>query len=660
MLQALREKSSGWIATVILGLLVIPFAFFGMEQYLFQRSETFAAKIEAPPTWWRTAPDWWVVRKAFWQKEEISVDEFRSAFERVRQSQRSNAGENFDVNEFESSDNKRRILELLVDERVMRMSTDREGFAIGDEQVRKTIESIPDFQVDGKFDLQRYRLMLASRAPPMTASQFDEQIREDLKQQMLTRQLQGSAFVTNAEGQRLIALLGEKRDVSYAVLPASVPDTAPVAAAEIASWYKAHPEDFRSPEMVTIEYVDIDGSALPLPAAIDEDSLKAQYKQDKARFVEPEQRLTSHILVKVDATADAAARKAAEAKAQDLFNKTKAPGADFAALARQYSEDEGSKVGGGDLGWIAKNGQMVKLFEDAVFATAAGTISGPTKTDFGWHIIQVREMKPGREKPFEDARPELELMLAETARERAFNDLTGMLVDEVMKSPTTLAPAANAAKLPVQKLGPFARGQGAGIAANPAVIRAAFSDELKQNRQVSDLIEIAPNRSVLIRVVEHTPDRVQPLDKVGPQVVAAVRADRARKAMDAQGEAALARLKKGESLTTIANEKKWIVTNMPGIPRGAPTPTSDANEAYFQVSAPAAGKRSPGKVLSQDGQMIVFEVTKIAQGDNSEITPEIRANFLRELAPRIGEQDALSVGKAERKRMKVQFAEDRL
>lgn len=660
MLQALREKSSGWIATVILGLLIIPFAFFGVEQVFSQRSETFAAKIEAPPTWWRTAPDWWVVRKAFWQKEEISVDEFRSAFERVRQSQRASAGENFDVSEFESIDNKRRILELLVDERVMRMSTDREGFAIGDAQVRQTIESIPDFQVDGKFNLQRYRLMLASRAPPMTASQFDEQIREDLKQQMLTRQLQGSAFVTNVEGQRLIALLGEKRDVSYAVLPAPPADTAPVAAAEIASWYKAHPEDFRSPEMVTIEYVDIDGAALPLPAAIDEDSLKAQYLQDKARFVEPEQRLTSHILVKVDAAADAAARKAAEAKAQDLFNKAKAAGADFAALARQYSEDEGSKEGGGDLGWIAKNGQMVKLFEDAVFATAAGTISGPTKTDFGWHIIQVREMKPGHEKPFDEARPELELMLAETARERAFNDLTGMLVDEVMKSPSTLAPAASAAKLPVQKLGPFARGQGTGIAANSAVLRAAFSDELKQNRQVSDLIEIAPNHSVLIRVVEHTPDRVQPLDKVGLQVVAAVRADRARKAIETEGEVVLARLKKGESLATIANEKKWIVTNMPGIPRGAPTPTSDANEAYFQVSAPAAGKRSPGKILSQDGQMIIFEVTKVAQGDNSEITPEIRANFLRELAPRIGEQDALSVGKAERKRMKVQFAEDRL
>lgn len=659
MLQALREKSSGWIATIILGLLIIPFAFFGMEQYLFQRNETFTAKIEAPPTWWPSAPDWWVVRKAFWQKEEISVDEFRSAFERVRQNQRAAAGENFNVREFESSDNKRRILDLLVDDRVMRMSTDREGFAIGDAQVKRAIELTPEFQVDGKFNLQRYRLMLASRAPAMTPTQYDQQMRDSLKQQMLARQLQASAFVTNSEGQRLIALLSEKRDVSYAVLPPQAADTTTVGAAEIASWYKAHPNDFRSPEMVAIEYVDIDASTLPLPDAADEVGLRERYEQEKARFVEPEQRLTSHILVKVDAGADGSVQKAAETKARTLLQQANG-GADFATLARQNSDDGGSKEGGGDLGWVAKNGAMVKPFEDAVFATAPGTISGPIKTDFGWHIVQVREMKAGREMPFEQARPELERMLAETARERAYNDLTGKLVDEVLKSPTTLAPAARAANLKVQKLGPFSSGQGSGIAANPAVLRAAFSDDLKQNRLVSDPIEIAPNHSVVIRVVEHTRERIQPLDKVGAQVVAAVRADRARKAAEAEAEAVLARLKKGESLAVIADEKKWVVSTLPGIPRGAPTPSAEANEAYFQVPPPAAGKRSPGKAVMQDGQVVVFEVSKITQGDATEVTPDIRANFLRELAPRIGEQDAISVGKAQRKRMKVQFAEDRL
>jgi peptidyl-prolyl cis-trans isomerase D len=658
MLQALREKSTGWIATIILGMLMIPFAFFGMEQYLFQRTETFAAKIEAPPTWWPSAPDWWVVRKAFWQQEEISVDDFRTRFESARQQQRQVAGDEFDARAFEKVENKREILETMIDERVLRMVTEREGIVVGDLQVREAIESIPDFQVDGKFDPQRYRLMLASQAPPRTPAEFDQQIRESLKQQLLASRLRESAFVTGSEGQRLITLLSEKRDISYALLPPAPVDTTPVPATEIASWYKAHPEDFRAPEMVTIEYVEVDASKMPATAPADEAALRERFDQEKSRFVEPEQRLTSHILVRVDAGADAAAQKAAEAKAQDLLKQANA-GADFALLARQSSDDS-SKDAGGDLGWIAKNGQMVKPFEDAVFATAPGQISGPVKTDFGWHIIQVRELKAGREMPFEQARPELERIIAEGDRERAYSDLTGKLIDDVLKSPSSLAPAARAAGLTVQKLGPFARGQGAGISANPAVQRVAFSDDLKESRMSSDLVEIAPNHSVVIRVLDHAPERVQPLDKVGAQVVAAIRADRARKAAEAEADAVLARLKKGESLATIATEKNWILSNVPGVPRNAPVPDAQAVEAYFQVPAPAAGKTSPGRALTANGQIVVFEVSKVAQGDDTEITPEIRAGFLRDLAPRIGEQDALSIGKAQRKQMKVTVAEDRL
>lgn len=658
MLQALRDKSSGWIATIILGLLMIPFAFFGMEQYLFQRSETFAARIQAPPAWWPSAPDWWVVRKAVWQKEEITVEEFRSEFERQRQQQRQMAGDEFDPRAFESEDNKRNIIDRLIDQRIMRMAVDRGGLAIGDAQLTKAIQSFPEFQVDGRFDEQRYRLMLASGQPARTPLEFQEEIRETMKQQLLSARLAGSAFVTNSEGQRLISLLSEKRDVTYAVLPAPPVDAAPVPASEIVAWYKAHPQDFRAPETVTLEYVEVNAAALPEPPPADDAALRERYDQEKGRFVEPEQRLTSHILIKVAADADAASQKTAETKAQDLLKQVRA-GGDFAALARQHSEDA-SKEAGGDLGWVAQNGQMVKPFEDAVFATASGQVSGPIKTEFGWHLIQVREIKPGSTIPFEQARPELERLVAETARERAYNDITGTLLDEVLKAPGSLGPAARSVKLSVQRIGPFARGQGSGIAAAPAVLRAAFSEELIQSRNASDPIDIAPNHSVVIRVVEHTPERVQPLEKVGAQVVAAIRADRARKALEAEAEAVLARLKQGESLNAIATEKAWVVTSVPGVPRNAPVPDPRASEAYFQVPAPVAGKATPGRTATADGRVVLFEVTGVGKADENEVTAEMRAGFLRDLGPRIGEQDAAAVGKALRKGMKVDIALDRL
>lgn len=659
MLQALREKSSGWIATVVLGLLIVPFAFFGIDQYLFQRNETYAAKIEAPPTWWRSAPDWWIVRKIFWSAEEIGADDFRRSFEQARQQQRQAQGDAFDTRRFETMEKKREVLDRLIDQTVMRLATEHAGFAVGDEQVKEFIASIPQFQVDGKFNVQRYQLALATMTPQRTPKQFQDEIRQSLLQSLIATRLSGSAFLTNGETQRLIGLLSEKRDVSFLTLPAPVADAAPVPAAEIAAWYKAHQSDFRAPEQVTLEYIEIDGNALPPPPPADENDLKARFEQEKARFVEPEQRLASHILVAVDPKADAAAQKAAEAKAQSLLNQAKG-GADFATLARQNSDDAGSKASGGDLGWIGQNGQMVKPFEDAVFATAAGGISGPVKTEFGYHVVQVREIKSGKAMSFEEARPELERLTIETGRERAFNDLTNQIVDEVLKSPTSLAPAAKTAKLTVQRVGPFARGQGTGIAANPAVLRKAFSDSAKQDRMVSDPIEIGPNRTVLIRVVEHQPEAVQPLTKVGPQVVAAVRADRAKKVAKTQADALVARLTKGETLQALSESLKLPLANVPSVPRGAPMPTAEAVEAYFEAPAPKGDKPSYGTVEVGPAQYVIFAVTKVSAEDAAKVTAEERKGFVQQLAPRLGDVDARAIVEAARKKMKIDVAEDRL
>lgn len=659
MLQALREKSSGWIATVVLGLLIVPFAFFGMEQYLFQRNDTYAAKIEAPPTWWSSAPDWWIVRKIFWSAEEIPADDFKRSFEQARQQQRQAQGDAFDARRFETMEKKREVLDGLIDQTVMRLATDHAGFAIGDEQVKEFIATIPAFQVDGKFNLQRYQLALATMNPQRTPKQFQDEVRQSMLQSLIATRLSGSAFLTDGETKRLIGLLSEKRDVSFLTLTPPAVDTAPVTPAEIAAWYKSHQSDFRAPEQVTIEYVEIDGNALPLPPPSDEKELLGRFEQEKARFIEPEQRLTSHILVAVDPKADAAAQKAAEAKAQSLLVQAKG-GADFATLARQNSDDAGSKASGGDLGWVGQNGQMAKPFEDAVFATAAGSVSGPVKTEFGYHIVQVREVKSGKAMTFEEARPELERLAAESARERAFNDLTNKVVDEVLKSPTSLTAAAKAANLTVQRLGPFARGQGTGIAANPAVLRTAFSESAKQDRMVSDPIEIAANRSVFIRVVEHQPEAVQPLTKVGPQVIAAVREDRANKAAKAQADAVLARLNKGETMQAVSESLKLPMANVPSVPRGAPMPTAEAVEAYFEVPAPKGDKPSYGTVELGPAQYVIFAVTKVSTGDAAEVSAEERKAFVQQLAPRLGDVDARAIVEAARKRMKIDIAEDRL
>jgi len=593
-----------------------------------------------------------------WQSQEVSVQEFRQRYDAIRQEQRQQQGDSFDVRAFESAENKRSILDSLVDERVLQMASDRAGVAIGDRQVVQAISEVPAFQVDGKFNPERYQLALASQVPQRTPSEFEALVRESLQQSLLPERLGESSFVTPSEVDRVLKLLGETRTVSYIQLPAPTPDTAPIKGADIDAWYKAHSREYRSPETVSIEYVEIDASKLPVATA-DEATLRQRYEQEKSRFAGQEERLASHILVAVDAKADAATQKAAEQKAARIAAQARAPGADFATLARADSDDGLSKANGGDLGWVSRN-VMAKPFEDALFAMKSGEVRGPIRTDYGWHVVQLREVRAPQQAPFEQVREELAREQAEADRERAFNDLTGKLVDLVYKNPTALTPAARELKLPVQTLGPFPRGGGTGLAANPALQRAAFSETLIQDGTVSDPIEIAPGHSVLIRVAQHTPERTLPLSQVRDRVVAAVRADRAAKAAAAAADAMVGRLRSGESLQQIATQHQLTVADIAGVPRGAPLPHPAATEAYFSVPVPAAGKVSPGKAVLPDGSIVVFAVSQVTPGDPKTATPQERQLLQQQLARSSGTDDARAFVATMRRQMRIEVAEDRL
>ena len=658
MLQKLRDKTTGWIATAVLGLLIIPFAFVGVNEYMTTSTDDAVAKVEAPPAWWPSAPAWWPV-STLWQSEQVTLEEFRTGFEQARQQQRQAMGENFDPRQFETAENKLKVLEQLIDQKVLKLSAKRSGIVISDAAVRQSIASEPAFQVDGKFDAARYSLMLSSQVPALTPAGFEKEQRDRLQMSLIPQGIGASEFVTGKELDRLVKLLGETRDVTLAAVPPAPADTGPVSDAQIKAWYDGHVADFRQPESVTLEYVDVDGAAMGAVAPANEAALRQRYEQEKARFMTAEQRLASHILITVPAGAAAAVQKAAEEKAAALTAQAKQPGADFAALAKANSQDPGSKDMGGDLGFVDK-GVMVKPFEDALFSMQAGEIRGPVKTDFGYHVLQLREIKAGQGKTFEEVRDELAREQGEADGERAFNDLAGRLVNEVLKNPTTLAPAARSVGLAVQRIGPFSRTDAVGIAAHPAVLRAAFSDTLVQDGTASDPIEVGPRHSVVIRVLQHTPEQAQPLAKVRDVVIAAIHADRTAKASEAAADAVLARIAKGETVQAIAAADKLQVGDVPGIPRGAPVPSPEVNEAIFATQRPAAGKVAAGKAVMGEGGYAVFVVNKANEGDLAKITPEQRAQLQQQVTQMAGGSAVESFIGAMRKQYKITRMEDRL
>lgn len=658
MLQKLRDKTSGWIASLILGLLIIPFAFVGVNEYMTGGTAGDVAVVEAPPTWWESAPQWWPA-SMLWQREEVTQDEFRAAFEQARQQARQQQGEAFDPREFESADSKRKVLEQLIDQKVLALGSKRAGIVVGNAALQKMIASEPAFQVDGKFSPEQYQLMLSSQTPPLSPQKFEEEQRERLRMMLVPMAINDSDFVTEGEQERMWKLLGETRDIGIALLPPVAEDAAPVSDADIKAWYDGHKNDFKQPEQVSLEYIEINGATLPAGAPADEAALRKRYEAEKSRFVSPEQRVVAHILISADASADAATQKKAEEKAAALAKQAR-EGADFAALARANSEDPGSKDLGGELPPFAKDGSMVKPFEDAAFAMQAGEIRGPVKSDFGYHVLQLKEIKAGAGRSFEEVRGELAAEEAGSERERAYNDLAGKVVNETLKNPTALAPAAQAVGLPLQKVGPFSRNTPEGIATVPAVLRAAFSDTLVQDGTVSDPIEIAPNHSVVIRVAQHTQEQALPLDKARDTVVAAIRADRREKAAVAAADALVARLAKGESLATIAAADGLRFNELPGMRRGMPMPTAEANEAIFAAARPAEGKSTPGKVALGNGAYAVFTVNKVTDGVLADMPPAERATMQQQMIQLNGGIATQAYVDALRKRFKVKVFEDRL
>ncbi|MFP7723708.1 peptidyl-prolyl cis-trans isomerase [Lysobacter sp. A3-1-A15] len=657
MLQKLREKTTGVVGAVIVALLIVPFALFGLDQYMVGGAANNVARIQAPPTWWHGAPSWWPA-SMFWRHQEVTVEEFRNRLELARQQQRERQGEAFDPVAFESVDNKREVLETLIDEKALAMAAEASGIVVGDAMVRDAIQDIEAFQVEGRFDPNRYQLTLASQVPPQTPRQFERSVRDNLRQSLAATAVGSSSFVTNGEMDRLVRLLGEQRDVDLLMLPAPEPDTAPVSDEQARAWYTANESDFRAPEAVTLEYVQVNADTVPAPAAPDEAALRQRYEEQRERFSAQDERLASHILVRVEDGADEAAVAAARGKAARIAAQAKAPGADFAALARDNSDDSGSSAMGGDLGWIGR-GAMTGSFEDSLFAMQPGQVSDPVRTDFGWHVIQLREERSGETRSFEDSREALATELAQANRDRAVSEFTSELVDRIYRNPSSLTPAANEMGLQVQTVGPFTRANASGIAAHPAVRQAAFSEMLVQDGTVSDPIEVAPGSTVLIRVVEHTPERALPLGQVRARVDAAVRADRARKAVKARGEALVARLEKGETLESLATAEGLAAPeSVPGVPRGAPLPEPEVNEAVFAAPKPAPGGTSPGLQMLSDGRAVLFVVTGVTPGSAATLDQAQRDALRQQFAQVSGLDDIEALTRSLRRNLDIEVFEE--
>lgn len=606
MLQAMRNKMHGWPSILILGIAVFAMSFFGIESYFMASNDTYVAKVG---------------------KIEVSQQHYQDRMNQLRQQASSQQGDQFDSSVFEKPEMKMSVLNQMVDEALLGKANSDLGMRVSDQAVRDFIGNIPAFQLNDQFDGTTYRTVLAMQRK--TPEMFQSEVRASLTSSLIPDAIAASTIVTDADVDRYLDLRLQRRDVRYFQLPLAKPVDSKVTQAQVESYYKAHQADFIRPEEVSLKYVEVSAGDLKGQAAPTEEELKKRYEDEKQRFVQPEQRLVSHILINVPKNASPAQQKKALAEADKVAAEA-TPG-NFSDLAKKDSDDLGSKRQGGDLGYL-QQGVANKAFDEALFSLNKGQISKPVLSEDGYHVIWLRDVKNGSAKPFDEVRPELVKELTETDRDRAYSDLAGKLTDNTYKNPASLEPASQDLDLPVETTSLFSRAGGVGLSADPKVVKAAFSDDVLVQGNNSGLIELGKDHAVVIRVDKHTAAAPKPLSDVRNVVEQKILHERMTDASKAQADQLLARLKKGDAMSDVAKSAEAKVIRADGVVRGQGSLPPALDQQAFLQPHPEDGKARCTEVAMPDGSYALAAVDKVQGADMGKVTPEQREMLKQQMA----------------------------
>ncbi|HKT28715.1 SurA N-terminal domain-containing protein [Dyella sp.] len=640
MLQSLRDKMQGWPAIIVLGVAVFAMSFFGIEGYFNSHVETFVAKVG---------------------KREVSQQQFQDTVNRLRQQQRAQLGDHFDPTVFDKPEFKQQILDELVGQQLLLQANEDLGMRVSDQALRDTIASMPAFQVDGKFNADMYRAQLAGAG--MTPEMYQANVRSSLESSLLPDAISSSAIITPADIDRYLDVKLQRRDIRYFVLPRPAPADSQVTDAQVQDYYKAHQADFMNPEQVSLKYIEVNGADLKADTQPTDEDLKKRYQAELSRFGMPEEREVSHILINVPKNATPAQQKAALDKAEKIASE--ATPADFAKLAQQDSDDLGSKLQGGDLGWLQK-GVTNPAFDAAMFAMQKGQISKPVLSDEGYHIIYLRDVRSGQTKPFEQVRDQLLKEATTGERDRAYNETAGKMTDLTSQNPGSLEPAAQALHLEIKQTPLFGREGGQGIAANPKVIAAAFSNDVLASGNNSPLVNLDKSDSVVVRVDKHVPASPKPVAEVHDAIMQKILDQRIAEAARQKADVLVQRLSKGEDIVAVAGAEHADLQTANEVQRvqqaqqGPNVPQPVLTQAFKTPHPAADGKPQYASVALDHGSFAVLAVDKVEAGDLSKLTPDDRQQLYRQMVQAYGGVETQGFVDMLKAKTKIEMAKDRM
>jgi peptidyl-prolyl cis-trans isomerase D len=486
----------------ILALLVLPFAFVGVDSYV--RSATGDKDV------------------ATVGGESISPQDFENALRSQQQQMQRALGKNFDPAMFDNPEVRQQVLDGVVNQRLLQVTAQDMKLTAPDAQLRKVILEIPDFQDGGKFSEAKYDEVLKLNG--LNRMSYEQRLRGDLAQQPMQDVLGRTSFASAAQTGLFQRLTEQAREIQVAIIdPAAFMALAKVDDAQVKAEYDKSPDSYRAPEQVKIEYLQLNQAALLGAVTTSADEIKGEYDKRIKEFSAPEERRASHILLSFDkddkGQPKAASKEAAKADADAIMKQvTGATAEKFAELAKQKSKDPGSATQGGDLGFFGR-GQMVKPFEEAVFSMKAGEIRGPVESDFGYHIIRLAEVKAERIRPLDEVRAQIDGELKQQKAGQLFSKSAETFQNRVYEQSDSYAKIADELKLTAKKTDWLTRSQVQALAAgNPKFAQTVFSGASIAAKKNSEAIDLGNNSLISARVLEHKASAVRPLDEVKTQI----------------------------------------------------------------------------------------------------------------------------------------------
>lgn len=614
MLGYIRESVQGWIAWAIVILLIIPFALWGINEYFGSGGNLVVAMVNG---------------------EEISQQSHQREFYMQRDRMRQMLGEQFDPSTFDEQ-LKKQALTKLINREVLIQTAEDNGYRVSEDLVVQVIQSNEAFQIDGKFSKDVYTQLL--RENNLSPAEYETGLQRDMLSNQMATGISTTSLVTKRDIDYLVRLQEQTREIGFMELNAdNYKKTEDATEEAISQYYKNNSDRYMTPAMVSLQYIELNAKDLKTDDEPSDEELMSLYKERSSIYVIPEERRSSHIMLTIEAGASKEEIDAVKNKAIELRKKL-ADGADFAKLAKEYSEDPGSAQEGGNMGFFGKGKTPDPAYEDAMFKLEkVGDISEPVLSAFGYHIIKLDEIREEKAKPFEEVKAELITEHKQSVADRMFFDLSDKLTNLAYEVPDTLDDAAGGTGLEIKTTELFPRSGGKGIASNPKVVAAAFGDEVLKNRYNSEPIQIGENHVVVVRIKDHQEAKLKTLDEVKEQIKAQIINDKAQDRAAQVGKNIIEQLAKGDATPEAAAKIANVEWKKAGeLKRTDRTIESKIVQKAFRMKKPAEGKASfDGEKLANG--YAVIGVTKVTDGDPSKIEEAKRLTLARNISSIRGE-----------------------